>query len=103
MLVIASSAFARAGDASATTRGAVIHLCVLGTRSCLATTASGRARLVVVDDRGGVIRDDVVVELDGGAVEGDGRVERRARRRLRVARRTKMRPTRREQTTTDPA
>ena len=80
MLVIASSAFVRAGDASATTRGAVIHLCVLGTRSCLATTASGRARLVVVDDRGGVIRDDVVVELDGGAVEGDGRVERRARR-----------------------
>ena len=79
MLVIASSAFVRAGDASATTRGAVIHLCVLGTRSCLATTASGRARLVVVDDRGGVIRDDVVVELDGGAVEGDGRVERRAR------------------------
>ena len=50
---------------------------MLGTRSCLATTASGRARLVVVDDRGGVIRDDVVVELDGGAVEGDGRVERR--------------------------
>ena len=80
MFVIASSAFARAGDASATTRGAVIHLCVLGARSCLATTASGRARLVVVDDRGGVIRDDVVVELDGGAVEGDGRVERRARR-----------------------
>ena len=55
MLVIASSAFVRAGDASATTRGAVIHLCVLGTRSCLATTASGRARLVVVDDLGSMI------------------------------------------------
>jgi len=79
--MVAPNLRARASDASAATRGAVIHLCVLRARRCLATTASGRARLVVVDDRGGVIRDDVVVALDAGAGDAGARGEKRARRR----------------------
>jgi len=79
--MVAPNLRARASDASAATRGAVIHLCVLRARRCLATTASGRARLVVVDDRGGVIRDDVVVALDAGAGDAGERGEKRARRR----------------------
>ena len=78
--MVAPNLRARASDASAATRGAVIHLCVLRARRCLATTASGRARLVVVDDRGGVIRDDVVVALDAGAGDAGERGEKRAER-----------------------
>lgn len=43
----------------------------------MATTASGRARLVVVDDRGGVIWDDVIVALDDAGARGETRARRR--------------------------